>query len=219
MSGLSNSEKMTFVNFFRGLFTVEVKPETHGAETRTTETGRIVHYKSYNQLEGYIRNIEKKTRDFQGKTYTTLQIIIEDDLKFCLQLNYFGNPARCFFNVLPNIDLGQKVHLIAKRVKQDDTSRDVLFVNQNGKGLKWYYTKEDPKGKPDWKKLQFNGKTEWDRTEELDFFQAYIDTVVKQTLKDLTPIDSALNFSMPTPAEDNDDCFGNESLNDDDLPF
>ena len=53
--------------------------------------------------------------------------------------------------------------------KVNDKTKTTIFVAQNDKAAKWYYTRDNPNGLPQLKKIKIKGKEAWDDTEVMEF--------------------------------------------------
>lgn len=108
------------------------------------------------------------TEDQDFKEYDALKILVENgEEQYFLSMNAAFSTASNFFNALPLIDPKHQVKFIAYT---GDNNFDALKLEQHGLRIANYYTKADPKGKPQWVKTP-NG---FDKTEELEFFKASV---------------------------------------------
>jgi len=94
--------------------------------------------------------------------FLDIRLLGSDNVYYCLSLNVEYSPASNIFNVVPCIN--PNTPLMIKAFK--DKEYTALCVFQEGKALKYAYTKDDPKGKPDW----ISTRKGWDRTDEITFF-------------------------------------------------
>jgi hypothetical protein len=167
------NKRITYVRTLMGKFVTEVPPETPEARRRVKKNGKEVWELVGDELAGYIDQIEYKKSEFDGITYRSLIIRLHStEGHFQLELDVMGAEASSFFHVLPNIDPALPVLFRIWINKEDRTS---FVVYQGGQPLKWAYTKQDPKGRPDWEKkeaLDIDGNlvTKWDRTKQVQFF-------------------------------------------------
>lgn len=56
----------------------------------------------------------------------------------------------------------------------DGKRKTSLFINQDGKAVKWFWTKDNPGELPSLKKVKIKGKETWDDSDQIEFLQAYI---------------------------------------------
>lgn len=55
-----------------------------------------------------------------------------------------------------------------------DKRNSVMFINQDGKGLKHYWTKDNPGSLPNLEKIKIKGKDTWDDTKRLEYLENFI---------------------------------------------
>ena len=58
--------------------------------------------------------------------------------------------------------------------KVNDKTKTTIFVAQNDKAAKWYYTRDNPNGLPQLKRIKIKGKEAWDDTEVMEFLEKMI---------------------------------------------
>lgn len=103
--------------------------------------------KAYTSVEGMLTDLDIVDEEYKGKEYRKIVLFITDDenniwkLGFPLESGY-GN---AFCSLALNIDYNKPV-IISGGVKEmdNDKSYGMLFIKQDGKNLKWYFTKEHP---------------------------------------------------------------------------
>lgn len=162
-----------------GKIVKRVKSETPKSTQRTTKEGKIVHEEKYDSIEGLITDIAVHEGNY-GKTW---RIKLHDgQQEYILEMNYSGGYAVAFMKILPNIDLSQGVKITPKLTIEGDKKKATVFINQGGAALKHYYTKDNPNGLPDLKQMKVKGKTTWDDSERMEFFENYINTSFKNNL-------------------------------------
>ena len=64
--------------------------------------------------------------------------------------------------------------IVPKYTEEGDKKSSVIFINQNGKGLKHFWTRDNPKDLPDLKKIKVKGKDTWDDSDRLDYLLDYV---------------------------------------------
>jgi hypothetical protein len=193
-----------YIGTFNGTFTVRCAPDAKGAVQRTTKTGQTIYEQHYNKLTGYIESLDYRKREHDGITYRSLIIAMRSNAgRFQLELDVFSDAAIKFYHVMESIDPAQLVTLsIGKKDK------DLLFfVHQQGAVLKWNYTNENKRGRPDWEPkeeidLDGNRRTVWSKVRQVQFFLEKLQlikpkfstnwatstpTTTKATTDDITP--------------------------------
>ena len=191
MDGLSNSESKTFVSTFQGKFVVRVPEGTQGAKSRQTKSGKTVWELQFTKLEGYLSDMERVEREYEGIKYDTLKLHFATSGKpLILNLSFKGGLSNQFFLRMENIDYTQLVTFETSLYDE----RQYLFIKQNKEVVPAKYTKENPGNKPAWQPIEINGEKHWDRTEEFAFYMNILETVIKPKL-------SASGIFQKDPAE------------------
>jgi hypothetical protein len=122
-------------------------------------------------MEGMIKNVQFKDGDYG----TQLIVTIENDGEIAhLQMPLSSNPASGFLKALPNVDASVAVKFSPKMEEKDGKRKTSLFLSQGGKGVKWYWTKDNPADLPPLKKIKVKGKETWDDSDQIDYLKAYV---------------------------------------------
>lgn len=166
----------TYLSVSNGKLVRQFKEATKKSTTRVNKTGKTVHEEFYRDLVGTITKIETKENDY-GKQW---QITFTDgDDKYMVQMPYSGRYSSSFLKALPNITQGQPIRFMAweKQDKNDAAKKvtGITLYQDDGNGfvkVPAAYTKEDPNGLPEMKKMKVKGKTTWDDSEMMDFLES-----------------------------------------------
>jgi len=148
--------------------------KTDNSVERINKNGRIVYEVFYDFIDGVIMNISIKAHDEYGKFW---QVVLKDEESGTvqnLQFNYSSGYANGFLKALPNIDLSQKVKIIPNAKKEADKTKTTIFLKQFDKVIKWYFTKANPNGLPELKKIKIKGKSTWDDSEAMEFLESMV---------------------------------------------
>lgn len=169
--GLGNNRgNLTFVNISEGLF----------------YTGKKADGKTFTDLTGIITDLELGTDTYDGKTFEILNITVVDaDGNYKLKLRFESGYARCFCNMIENIDLSAQVVLAPKWEKGDGTKpgKGSLFMIQHGKPIKHRYTKAEPGDLPQLEKVSFKGQDMWDNTKQQKYYREMLMERIKPNLQ------------------------------------
>lgn len=127
---------------------------------------------TFGKVFGMLSSVRVKKQepkeDQDWSPYEALQIVLEDDTRvLIIKTNIKYNPARSFLLSMPYIDRKKQVTLIAYR---NEKNFDAIMIEQDDQRYGSYYTKANPKGKPDWVKTPSG----WDSTAETEFFKTKI---------------------------------------------
>ena len=103
-----------------------------------------------------------------------------------LQLPYSNSFAVAFLKMLPNISLNEKMEFTPSQKVIDGKNQSSLFIKQNGVNIKHAFTKDNPNGLPDMKKIKVKGQEVWDDTDRLAFLKKMVDEKINPQLKKLS---------------------------------
>lgn len=151
----------------------------------------------------------------EGKFGKELHLGITDNGdEFLLQMKFDSGYARGFMMAIKNADLKSPMVLTPKHEVVNDKQKSTLFVNQFGKGLKWFWNKDNQGDLPPMTSREWKGKIEWDNTAQL----AYLEKMLLEEIKPLLPHPAvAVGTDAGNGIHATDTTFHDEP--DDDLPF
>ena len=171
MALLNKGNKGIYLSIQSGKIAHRVTDATQSSKQRTLESGKVIHEELYDSMEGMIKNIQFKDGDYG----TQLVITIENDGEIAhLQMPLSSNPASGFLKALPNVDANVAVKFSPKMEEKDGKRKTSLFLSQGGKGVKWFWTKDNPADLPPLKKIKVKGKETWDDSDQIDYLKAYV---------------------------------------------
>lgn len=184
----------------------------------------------YDEVDGRIVDLVIKNDVFNGKPLEKLYVFLEDvsGVKYAVSFPFDSAYNTSFVSFIKNADLTKNVSLFLKQtdIKDSESKRTTFLISQDGKFLKAYYTKEDPKGMPPMVQKR-NGK--WDKDDMMDFIREVIETDLRPQVvgnkpmieheydetvvpaKKIIPVSKTKN-EVPWEEESSDDY-------DEDLPF
>lgn len=170
--GLQNSQSSAvFLQIANGKLVRQFKQATEKSVARINKMGREVYEEFYDSLQGFIKDIKIRESEY-GKSW---QVIMDDGSgQYTLDIKYSSGYAVSFLKALPNADLTQMVALTPRLNVDGDKKQSVLFISQNGKGLKHFWTKDMPKDLPQMKKIKVKGVETWDDTDRMEYLEVYI---------------------------------------------
>jgi hypothetical protein len=171
MGSINNNAAIIYLTITDGKICRKVTCPTATSKERINKLGKLVHEEFYKGWEGKITNIETRESDY-GKDWN---ITIEDaDTTAILQFKYSSGYASSFLKALPNVDLGLDVEIIPKLTIDGEKKRGSIILSQNGKGVKWFYTKDTPNGIPSMQKIKIKGVEQWDDSEMMEFLEEMV---------------------------------------------
>lgn len=117
-----------------------------------------------NMIGGYLSKIEIATVNAAGNTLEVIQIQMTYENE-SYQLNLpTDTTGRGFMLMIPNIDYRQ---LIEIHTAKNTAGYSYIWATQNGKTIPNFWTKDEPKDKPEWELI--NGK--FNKTKELNYLK------------------------------------------------
>lgn len=140
--------------------------------TRTTKTGKTVHEEKFDYIEGLLISLKTKENDY-GKQY--ILGVQDGEDKYYINLPYSSRYSTSFLKCLPGVDLSKVVKLMPWSMQdKNDASKKITGITmwQDGEKLTPAYTKENPNGLPEMKKVKIKGKDTWDSFEMDQFLEA-----------------------------------------------
>jgi hypothetical protein len=153
---------------------------------RVNKNGKTVHEEMFTSITAMIANIQSKDTTF-GKVW---EVELKDNGEtYLLSFNYSSRYTNNFFRTLPNIDLSQPVKIAPwSMADKKDSSKTVIgmSISQGGVRIPYKWDKETPGDLPEMKQIKRKGKTEWDDTDQLEFFEQMLkDEILPQLKGDL----------------------------------
>lgn len=183
-----NENPVKYWTFSRGQFIRRVDENTKGAQPRVLEMGpnegKTVYELSVDQVTGQL--IDCKIKDGQyGKSFQLIFDVTEDENSpefYAIDFK-FNSSGKSFLKKLPNIDLSQDVALVCYSIDGTNAKGEPVKnyyavpyqgeISKAGK-VQPAYTKEEPNGFPELKKIKVKGKETWDDSEQIDFLEDLI---------------------------------------------
>lgn len=184
--GLGNSNHSIFLKISEGKVCRQVAAPTKISKERTNKVGKLVHEEFYDHVSGRITEIGVREHADYGK-FWEVKIEDKDGTVFNLQFNYSSGYANGFLKALPNCDLGKEVTLIPNMKMEGDKKKTTLFISQDGKALRHFYTKDNPNGLPQLQQIKRKGKLEWDDSDMMEFLENMVNTQIKPKLAAAQP--------------------------------
>jgi hypothetical protein len=175
--GLNNSqsESVVFLGISNGKIVRQFKQATEKSTSRVNKMGREVHEEFYDSLTGILKDVTTKESEY-GKFWV---VKMESEGKlYQIEMNYSGGYAASFLKTIPNADLAKEFTITPKLTIEGDKKKSVLFVNQMQKGLKWFFTRDNPNGMPELAKIKVKGKDTWDDSDRMEFLENYMKTEI-----------------------------------------
>lgn len=175
MALLNKAQNGIYLSIQSGKIAHRIAEPSQTSKSRTLDSGKVIHEELFDSLEGVITNITFK----DGEYGTQLLVSIDNDgERATLQMPLSSSPSMAFLKALPNVDVSKAVKISPKMQEVDGKRRTSLFVNQDGKAVKWFWTKDNPGQLPNLKKVKIKGKETWDDSDQIEFLQDYVKTQI-----------------------------------------
>jgi hypothetical protein len=162
----------------------KTQPEGIKTVSRVNKNGDTVYELLYDYIEGYIVGAKMDSHDQYGDSIKLT--MSGEGMSAELQIKFDSAYGRSFLFKMLSIDLSQELRIVPYAFVSKDTGKNITGLNiyQGGKKIENLYTKENPNGLPQLKEVKFNGKKQWDNTDQINFlktkFEEFLD-VFKNT--------------------------------------
>ena len=159
--GLSNtSGGITYLNLKEGKF------------ARKNANGDI---ELFDAVDGLITGIEFQDDEYNGTKFRKLKLVVEDEgQKYLVQVRTDSGYYRGLTNAIANGDIKQPVKLTASsKLGDNGKPQTTIFVQQNGKALKWKWSKDNMGDLPQLEKVKVKGQMVYDNSKQLEYFEKF----------------------------------------------
>jgi hypothetical protein len=190
--GLNNNQSSSiYLQISNGKLVRSFSSPTQKSVSRTNKVGKEVHEEFYDSLTGYVKGISTKETEY-GKFWV---INVNDgESDYTLSTNYSGGYAVSFLKAIPNADLSRVMTITPKIMVDGDKRNSVMFINQDGKGLKHYWTKDNPGQLPNLEKIKIKGKDTWDDTKRLEYLENFVKDLFNSKVEPASAVDEDTPF-------------------------
>ena len=176
----NQSSNGVFLSITNGKLVRQFKQPTDKSVSRVNKVGKEVHEEFYDSLTGFISDIKTKESDY-GKFWV---VSVKDDKHtYFLEMKYSSGYAVSFLKALPNVSFSELVTLTPKLTIDGDKKSSVVFINQNGVGLKHFWNKANPGELPQLKQIKVKGVSTWDDTERMEYLEEYVKSNILPMIK------------------------------------
>jgi hypothetical protein len=156
----TNSGKITYLNIKEGKLSFkDAKGEKVTADA----------------ISGVITKVEFSIEEYLGREVEKAKItIVDGNDKYLLQMGVDSGYFRGFCNSLRSGDYTKKVRIAPFFADKDGKKSSTCFVEQNGKALKHFFTKDNPGELPPVEKVTFKGKDNYDGTKQIEYWKNWL---------------------------------------------
>lgn len=182
----TNSGSFTYVNIKEGKIVIK--------------KGDVIQ--TYDWVQGVITGITIRDEEYQNKKYKKLCInLLHDNVSMQLQMRLDSGYGRAFCNMIKNVDLKLPAKFTPTYSEVDGKKQSGMFINQNDKAIKWYFTKNTPHDLPPMEKINFRGEEVWDNKKQQDY---YINMLLNEIVPQLPhAVVAGPPHMLDTPADPN----------------
>lgn len=167
--GLISQNSTVYLTIVEGQLAQRMKSKTNNSTTRTLSNGNVVEEEYYRGISGMLFNLDVKTHPEYGET---LHVYITDDKDYCIQMQLNSSYAQNFLKTLPNVDINKPIVFTPSIKVKDDGKKDyTVFLRQDDKPVKRFYTKDGDNKLPEpvIKKGRRGAADEYDFSPVVDF--------------------------------------------------
>jgi phage terminase large subunit-like protein len=208
----------TYLNVRNGKLYRYSKTKEEGTTTILNKKGEEKYYYIYDYIEGYITKMSTRTENLMGvdKLFLSIQFVDGTETYYInmdVDSKYFEN----FCSIIPNANLSRPLRMVPTQREVEGKMKSGLLLIQDSQVLKWYYTNDNPQGRPD-VDVTYNKKGEivdYDREARNKFYFDLLQKLNAQLLNpSMLPEVSQVSSTKSAPVVDSFD-----EDEDSDLPF
>lgn len=231
-SGKREGSGKIYIGCSKGMFVRRMDKPNKDTIERVLEKGpkkgEIVYEYHFNWFEGQLLSIRRQAHEQYGISYEfefDVSPNPEEKKIFVLKLNHDSGYAKNILMKLPNCDLKEDLCLTSYKFTPTGQSkpRMGISVSQNDNKVPAAFTKDEPNGMPQIKQVVINGKSVWDSTEQMEFFEKMLEDNIRPLLaKNVKEVVMTPQEHMDNFEEQSDSVTQLESGQEgeeDDLPF
>lgn len=171
MGAIQSNSAVIYLTISDGKICRRVKSPTVNSVERHTKDGKLVNEEFYTGWKGIITDIQTRESDY-GKEW--IVSIKDNDGTAQLSFKYSSGYASSFLKALPNVNLATEVTITPKVTIEGEKKRTTIFLNQDGKAVKWYYTKDNMNGCPSLQQVKVKGVLTWDDSDMMEFLEQMV---------------------------------------------
>ena len=190
VEGLGKRESnKTFLGVFDGNFELRFKTPRPGCKTRVNKNNKTIYYEDFGSVEGTLCGLTMKESEIvPGQKQMFYIIALRNKTGHVIQFDLQESSSSTFslLGKIARIDpkLPIKINVWADVKNDKKTTNWALY--QNNESIKSLWTKDNPNGCPDLKKVVFRGKEQWDDVERNDYVREFLATNIVPKIE--TPV-------------------------------
>jgi hypothetical protein len=200
MGAKTNQNNYSYYTVLNGKFAQKVKEGTEGAVARKNKKDVMVYELLFDTLEGKLIGIETRDGDY-GKE---IHFIINDGIEnMKMQIQFSSSTLKSYLSRILNADLNRTLEFCVGWDKEKE--RTFAYLKQDGKTVQSMFTKDNPNGLPPMVRKKVKGKDIWDDSDQLEFFENFLNEKVLPKLKGSNPLHENAKIEEPSKPPVDDD--------------
>lgn len=164
-----SDSKIEFYQIIDGSFRTPAEADDPAAIERVNKNDKTVYELSYNELEGYVRDIQVDEEENQFGQQN-MRLFLHDPIEketMVISVAHHSGEAMAILSRIPNIDLSKPLTVGVFVPK--DSKRRTLYFKQDSESISRYYSKDEPNGMPPFRSEKDGKKTIWFVGQTFDF--------------------------------------------------
>lgn len=178
-----DSKNVTYLSIFAGNLVKRLKEPTEGSVKRVNKNGDTVHEFQYSGWAGRVVRVFIQNPPAERPNLgQSLCVVLEDDegVRGQIQTPLLGNYSSDMINKLCAVDLKYEITVVPYDFEAEGKRRTGITIEQNGMKIARPLTKETAPDMPQWKKVEFNGQTLWDKRDSFRYLLTMLRKKVKR---------------------------------------
>ena len=195
----------TYLNVRNGKLYRYSKTKEEGTTTILNKKGEEKYYFIYDYIEGYITKMSTRTENLLGidKLFLSVQFV-DGTETYYINMDVDSKYFESFCSIIPNANLTRPLRMVPNQKEVDGKMKSSLFLVQDSQMVKWFYTKDNPQGRPD-VDVTLNKKGEvvdYDREARNKFYFNMLQEMNSQLLNPsmIPDVTQVAQTSKPSPA-------------------
>lgn len=147
--------------------------------------------KNADSVVGTIKKIEYCKEEYQGQTFDKAKITIVDsgEFDYILQMRTDSGYFRGLCNSLRSGKPKEEIKISPSSKEVNGKKQITCFVQQDGKWLKHYFTKDNVGDLPQLEKVSFKGKDFYDGSSQINYWKNWLISNYEEKEKEVTCVD------------------------------
>jgi hypothetical protein len=140
----------TYLNVRNGKLYRYSKTKEEGTTTILNKKGEEKYYYIYDYIEGYITKMSTRTENLLGidKLFLSIQFV-DGTETYYINVDVDSKYFEAFCSIIPNANLSRPLRMVPTQKEVEGKMKSGLFLIQDSQMIKWFYTNDNPQGRPD----------------------------------------------------------------------